>query len=98
MKIRKKKQREKLLKNIGSAGTSSKKKQKSTSVEFICRGCKQAEEIPREVVEGFDALDGGDSMDPPRFSCESCGDEMVPVYYESIHGIIYDYSELKRLG
>lgn len=54
MKIRKKKQREKLLKNIGSAGTNSKKKQKKTSVEFICKGCKETEDIPREVVEGFD--------------------------------------------
>jgi hypothetical protein len=67
-------------------------------VEFICRGCKETEGIPREVVEGFDALDGGDPTDPPRFSCEACGDEMVPVYYESMHGITYDYSELKKLG
>lgn len=41
-------------------------------------------------------MDGGDPMDPPRFSCERCGNEMVPVYYKSVHGIIYDYSELKK--
>lgn len=46
------------------------------------------------MVEQFDALDGGDPMDPPRFSCERCQGEMVPVYYESIHGIIYDNREL----
>lgn len=93
--VRKKKQREKLLKNIGSTGTNAKKRS-TNAIEFICRTCKEREEIPKEIVKHFDSMDGGDPMDPPRFSCERCGNEMVPVYYKSVHGIIYDYSELKK--
>lgn len=65
-------------------------------VEFICKKCLVTEDIPEKVVRQFDMMDTGDPMDPPRFSCEQCGGEMVPVYYKSIHGITYDYSKLKK--
>lgn len=35
---------------------------------------------------------------PARFSCEKCGNDIAPVYYKSIHDIVYEYSELKMLG
>lgn len=95
IKLRKKKQREKLLKNIGSAGKNSKKRSKTTHVEFICRICKVTENIPRDVVEQLDFMDGGDPMDPPRFRCEQCAGAMVPVYYQGLQGITYDNRDLK---
>lgn len=53
------------------------------------------ENIPRDVVEQLDFMDGGDPMDPPRFRCEQCAGEMVPVYYQSLQGITYDNRNLK---
>lgn len=38
------------------------------SVNYICQSCKE-ELIPLDVVEHFDFLDGGDPLDPPKFSC-----------------------------
>ena len=92
----KKKKQKKQSEGIDSAGVIAKKKFKNGNVEFICRKCKEIEDIPRAVVEKFDMMDGGDPKDPPRFSCEKCGNEMVPVYFESIHGITYTNSELKK--
>ncbi|CAM4035326.1 hypothetical protein ALCH109712_17075 [Alkalicoccus chagannorensis] len=93
---RKKKQKKKRLKATGSAGKSSKNKQQPGSVEFLCKACFITEDIPKEVVTQFDIMDPGDPADPPRFGCEQCGGEMVPVYYESIHGITHDHSRLKK--
>ena len=42
-------------------------------------------------------MDMGDPTDPPRFSCEKCGGEMLPVYYTSLHGITYKNPELKSI-
>lgn len=83
------------MKNIGSAGRNVKKKSLKT-VEYICQACKETEEIPKDIVKEYDILDGGDPMDPPRFSCEASGQGMVPVYYKSVHGYVYDYSRLKK--
>lgn len=44
----------------------------------------------REVVDHFDFLDGGDPTDPPKFNCEECYGEMIPEYFESHTGIVYD--------
>lgn len=62
---------------------------------YICLQCKAVEEIPREIVDEFDWLDGGDPMDPPRFSCQNCQGEMVPEYYQNESGIIYDNRHLR---
>lgn len=36
-------------------------------------------------------MDDGDTSVPPRFSCESCGGEMIPEKYTGVHGIQYEY-------
>ncbi|GAB2494988.1 hypothetical protein GCM10008929_17080 [Alkalibacterium psychrotolerans] len=46
--------------------------------------------IPTEVVEHFDFLDDGDPSEPPRFNCEECHGEMIPEYFVSHTGIVYD--------
>lgn len=53
------------------------------------------ENIPRDVVEQLDFMDGGDPMDPPRFRCEQCAGAMVPIYYQGLQGITYDNRDLK---
>lgn len=59
-------------------------------MNFICLQCGKEELIPTDVVEHFDFLDGGDPLDPPKFNCEECYGEMVPEYFESHTGIVYD--------
>ncbi|SFO62727.1 hypothetical protein SAMN05720591_101199 [Halolactibacillus alkaliphilus] len=93
-KYKKKKQKQP-SRSIASAGANAKKKYENGNVEFVCRSCKVTEDIPREVVEQFDMMDMVDPTDPPRFSCEKCGGEMLPVYYTSLHGITYKNPELK---
>jgi uncharacterized Zn finger protein len=61
----------------------------SKKVKFKCLSCGKIEEIPRDVVEYFDEMDGGDPSVPPRFNCEKCGNLMQPVYYKSVYGYIY---------
>jgi len=61
----------------------------STHVRYRCLGCGAEEDIPRDVVEMMDIQDGGDLSVPPRFSCEMCPEQMEPVNYKSVHGIIY---------
>lgn len=60
-----------------------------------CPNCKTKEFIPLDIVQKFDLLDsdGVDNSYPPRFQCLNCGDNMVPIYYKSIHGIIHEYKE-----
>ena len=62
-----------------------KKKKKNTVghkrisyVQYVCLGCAQTENIPDSVVKAFDVMDIGDSLVPPRFSCERCGEDMYP--------------------
>lgn len=59
---------------------------------FRCLGCGTEELIPREVVEEFDFMDGGDLSVPPRFNCEKCPEQMEPVLYKSVHDITYEGS------
>lgn len=69
------------------------KKTKNQNVEYICPNCKAKELIPLSVVREFDLLDsiGVDNSCPPRFKCLNCGDNMVPVYYKSVHGFVHEY-------
>ncbi len=59
-------------------------------MNFICLQCGKEELIPTEVVEHFDFLDGGNPSDPPRFNCEECDGEMIPEYFVSHTGIVYE--------
>jgi len=54
------------------------------------------EDIPKSVVDNFDAMDGGDLSVPPRFTCNKCHGEMVPENYEGVHGIQYEYETPKH--
>ena len=65
-----------------------------TTVKYKCLECGIEEEIPRSVVEMFDALDDeGDISVPPRFDCEKCGGLMEPIEYSGVHGIEYKMKE-----
>lgn len=75
-------------KKAGSAPLS-KYLQDKLAVKYICLTCKNEEQIPYEVVRNFDAMDGGDPLDPPQFTCEECGGNMYPEYYKGIHGHEY---------
>ncbi|MDI6707292.1 MAG: hypothetical protein QME73_13735, partial [Bacillota bacterium] len=55
------------------------------------------EDIPRGVVEMFDALDDeGDLTVPPRFDCEECGGLMEPIEYTGVHGVEYKIADKKE--
>lgn len=71
------------------------KKNINKNVEYICPSCKTKELIPLDVVRNFDLLDSYrvDNSYPPCFKCLNCWDNMVPIYYKSIHGIIHEYKE-----
>lgn len=72
------------VKNIGTAGMNSPKQSNATHIEFICQKCKVTENIPRDVVEHLDFMDGRDPMNPPRFICEHWEEAMVLVYYKGL--------------
>ena len=72
---------------MGLENTKSNK----LTIKYICLQCKMEEEIPKSVVDNFDAMDGGDLSVPPRFTCNKCHGEMVPENYEGVHGIQYEY-------
>lgn len=59
------------------------------SVRFKCPKCGFEENIPKDVVDYFDIMDGGDPLVPPRFDCQSCDGKMEPVYYVNHDGIVY---------
>ncbi|MGR5867457.1 hypothetical protein ACT7DZ_38965 [Bacillus cereus] len=40
-------------------------------------------------------MDVGDSIVPPRFSCERCGEDMYPQDYTGIDGIMYNLSDFR---
>lgn len=69
------------------------KQTEEANLLFKCLGCGMEELIPRDVVEEFDFLDGGDTSVPPRFKCEQCPEQMEPVYYKSMHGVTYEWKE-----
>ena len=57
---------------------------------FKCTKCNFEEQIPKEVVDYFDIMDGGDPSVPPRFSCQACvNGTMEPAYYVNHDGIVY---------
>ena len=70
-----------------------RKMKKNAKVEYICPTCLTKEFIPLKVVKHFDMIDsiGVDNSYPPRFSCNNCNDDMVPIYYKSPHGFIHEY-------
>lgn len=50
------------------------------AVRYKCLNCGIEEDIPRSVVEMFDALDDeGDISVAPRFDCEKCDGIMEPL-------------------
>lgn len=64
-------------------------------VNYICLECNQQERIPLDIVRNFDFMDDGDQTVPPQFTCEKCGGEMYPEYYEGVHGHVYQISDRK---
>jgi len=69
-------------------------KQAGSTVRYKCPECGAEEDIPRDVVEMFDALDDdGDITVAPRFTCESCEGVMEPLQYTGVHGITYEIIE-----
>ena len=72
------------------------KKKISSGVEYICPNCKTKEIIPKDVVDYFDEMDsiGVDNSYPPMFKCINCNNDMVPVFYKSIHGFIHEYKDI----
>jgi len=57
--------------------------------------CEEQEEIPFDVVQDFDRMDGGDPSVPPQFSCEKCNGEMYPEHYKGVHGYEYNISDVR---
>lgn len=62
----------------------------------FCNSCgiKYAKEnIPTEIVEMLDNADqfNFDTSVSPRFDCEYCSGKMVPIYYISVKGKIYQF-------
>ena len=53
---------------MGLENTNSNK----LTIKYICLQCKMEEEIPKSVVDNFDAMDDGDLSVPPRFTCNKC--------------------------
>lgn len=48
-----------------------------------------------DIVEMLDASDqiGVDTSVPPIFDCENCYGKMVPIYYVSVNGKIFEYKD-----
>lgn len=89
-KMAKKKSKKK--RNGKIAVIAKRKKEEGNMIKYICKGCGKEEEIPREVVEYYDAIDNGDITVPPMFDCEECGTPMEPLQYTGVHGITYKLS------
>jgi len=66
-------------------------------VKFRCKKCKTEEEIPAEIVHELDFNDNGDKKYPPQFKCEKCDGYMIPIKYQSFHGILYTWEKYKNL-
>ena len=62
-------------------------------VPFRCLECGIVEDIPKEAVDYFHEMDGGDKNVPPRFQCEKCGGIMEPIQYTTDDGITYSLKE-----
>jgi len=67
------------------------KKKAEPSVRFRCASCNSEEMIPKEVVDFFDIMDGGDPSVPPRFDCKFCfNGKIEPIHYIGHDGIVYE--------
>ena len=65
-------------------------KNNPSTVLFRCTTCNFEEKVPKDVVDFFDIMDGGDPSFPPRFDCQSCSSgKMQPVNYTNHDGIVY---------
>lgn len=67
----------------------NKSSKHSDFVLFKCSKCNSEENIPKNVVDFFDVMDEGDSSVPPKFSCQKCSAEMLPVHYVNHQGFAY---------
>lgn len=69
-----------------------KDKKNPKEIEFICPKCKTKEQIPTDIVEMLDGADqlGVDTFVPPRFDCQNCNGKMVPTFYVSVNGIVFE--------
>jgi hypothetical protein len=76
--------------------TVSRFLREKNKVSYVCLVCNETEGIPYDTVRSFDAMDDGDLTVPPQFSCEKCGGEMYPEYYEGIRGHIYKIEDVKK--
>lgn len=72
-------------------------KKSNRTINYIYHNCKSEENIPKDIVTQFDLMDEGNPMDPPRFSCERCGQEMVHLHYESLTGTTHNNRDLKKV-
>lgn len=92
MAKKKKKAKDKIREKINKK-KREKKENERKYVKFKCLTCGIEEDIPRDIVEMLDFEDGGDLSVAPRFDCEECIGTMEPIYYKSVHGIIYDMKQ-----
>lgn len=67
----------------------SKNKSTGSPILFRCISCGFEENIPKDVIDFFDIMDGGDPLVPPMFNCQKCSGLMEPLYYVNHDGIIY---------
>lgn len=75
--------------------TCSRSRRSSFKVKFICLGCDEKEEVPRDVVEFLDGMDvDDDPFNPPQFTCKKCGEEMYPEYYKNEFGYEFQISDV----
>lgn len=65
-------------------------KKDDSAILFRCTTCDFEESIPKDIVDFFDIMDGGDPSFPPRFDCKACPTgKTQPVYYVNHDGIVY---------
>lgn len=57
--------------------------QEKLSVNYICLQCDEQEKIQYDAVRSFDAMDGGDPLVPPQFTCGECGGTSLGIVSDS---------------
>ncbi len=50
---------------------------------------------PQYVVEMFDEIDDENISELPTFSCEKCGAIIRPRKYDGVHGVAYEFLNIK---
>ena len=48
---------------------------------YVCEQCGTTEQVPKDVIAYFDAVDPGEPDRPATFQCLSCSGIMYPDYY-----------------